>query len=213
MRFPAFQVEDNEMRPAHLAHEQHELVSEQRCVGDETPVALGDEIAPVCLLRRIARRDNDLEVGRVRVGADKETIAVIHHIVVQPRAARRDEPGRSGRMIEIHDQGFRSVVAMHGDYRRATETRRLNADEPGRVGFHEDLDIVSLRGPQTMQHHSARAVALILLDIKKGLGIPRPDDVPCRPDDIVGKVRLALKITDRNCQHLGAEVVRAPGEF
>ena len=70
------------MRPAHLAHEQHELVPEQRCVSDEAPIALGHEIAPVCLLRRIARRDDDLEVGRIRVGADKEAIAVIHHIVV-----------------------------------------------------------------------------------------------------------------------------------
>jgi hypothetical protein len=127
------------------------------------------QIAPVSLLWRVARRDDDLEVGRIRIGADKETIAVIHHLVVQPRAARRDEPGRSGRMIEICDQGFRSVVAVHRDNGRATETRRLNADEPGRVGFHEDLDVVSLRGPQAMQHHPARAVALVLLDVKKGL--------------------------------------------
>ena len=72
-------------------------------------------------------------------------------------------------MIEVDNQGFRSVVAVHRDNGRATETRRLNADEPGRVGFHEDLEIVSLRGSQAMQHHPARAVALVLLDIKKRL--------------------------------------------
>ena len=169
MRFPAFQVEDDEMRPAHLAHEQHEVMLEQRCIGDEASVALGDEIAPVRLLRRIARRDDDLEVGRVRIGADKETIAVIHHVIVQPRAARRDEPGRRGRMIEIDDQGFRSIVTVHRDNRRAAETRRLNADEPGRVGFHEDLDVVSLRSPKAMQHDAARAMVLVLLDVKKRL--------------------------------------------
>ena len=90
---------------------------------------------------------------------------------------------------------------------------RLNADEPGRVGFHEDLDVVSLRGPQAMQHHSAGAVALVLLDIEKRPRIAHPHDVSCRPHDTVDKVRLALNVADYNCQHLGAEVVRAPGEF
>ena len=189
------------------------MTLEQRRVGDEASVALGHKIAPVRLLRRIARRDDNLEVGRVRIGADKEPIAVIHHIVVQPRAARRDEPGRRGRMIEIRDPGFRSVMAVHRDNGRPAETCRLNADEPGRVGFHEDLDIVSLRGPQAMQHHPARAMVLVLLDVKKSLRIPRPDDVSGRPDDTVDKVRLLLKIADRDCQHLGAEVVGAPGEL
>ena len=64
---------------------------------------------------------------------------------------------------------MRSVVAVHRDDNGATETRRLNADEPGGVGFREDLEIVSLSGPQAMQHHPARAVALVLLDIKKRL--------------------------------------------
>jgi hypothetical protein len=116
-------------------------------------------------------------------------------------------------MIEIHNQGFRSVVAMHRDNGRAAETSRLNADEPGRVGFHEDLDVVSLRDPHAMQHHPARAVALVLLDVNKGLGIPRPDDVPGRSDDTVGKIRFVLKVADRDCQHLGAEVVRVPSEL
>ena len=72
-------------------------------------------------------------------------------------------------MIEIDDPRFRSVVAVHRDNGRAAETRRLNADEPGRVGFHEDLDIVGLRGSQAMQHHPARAMVLVLLDVKKRL--------------------------------------------
>ena len=72
-------------------------------------------------------------------------------------------------MIEIHNQGFRSVVAVHRNNGRAAETGRLDADEPGRVGFHEDLDIVGLRGPQAMQHHTARAMALVLLDVEKRL--------------------------------------------
>ena len=116
-------------------------------------------------------------------------------------------------MIEIDDPCFRSVVAMHRDNGRAAETRRLNANEPSRVGFHEDLDVVGLRGPQAMQHHPARAMALVLLDVKKRLRIPRPDDVPGRPDDTVDKVRLALKVADRDGQHLGTEVVGAPGEL
>src|ERR1700688_4553372 len=64
-----------------------------------------------------------------------------------------------------------------------------------------------------MQHDTARAVALVLLDIEKRLRIARPYDVSGRPDDKVDEVRTALKVPDRNCQHLGAEVVRAPGEF
>ena len=72
-------------------------------------------------------------------------------------------------MIKVHDQGFRSVVAMHRDNGRAAETRGLNADEPGWVGFCEDLDVLSLRIPQSMQHHPARAMAFVLLDVKKRL--------------------------------------------
>ena len=72
-------------------------------------------------------------------------------------------------MIEIHDPGFRGVMAMHGDNGRAAKSRGLNADEPGRVGLHEDLDIVGLRIPQAMQHHTARSVALVLLDVEKRL--------------------------------------------
>ena len=102
---------------------------------------------------------------------------------------------------------------MHRDDGRATEASRLDADEPGRVGFHEDLDIIGLRSSQAMQHDTARAVAFVLLDVKKRLRIARPHDVSGRPDDAVGKVRLALKVADRDRQHLGAEVVGAPGEL
>ncbi len=87
-------------------------------------------------------------------------------------------------------------MAVHRDNGRAAETRGLNADEPGRIGFHEDLDVVSLRGSQPMQHHAARAMVLVLLDVKKRLRISCPDDVPGRPDDTVDKVRLVLKLAD-----------------
>ena len=213
MRFAAFQVVDSETRPAHLAREQNKLVSEQSCVGDEASIALADEIAPIRLLRRIARRDNNLEIGRPRVGPDKQAIAVVHNFVAEPRPARRDEPGRDGRMVEIDDQGLRGVVAMHRYDGRAAEARRLYADEPGRVGFHEHLDVVGLRGPQAMQHNAARAVTLVLLDIEKRLRIARPHDVSGRPGDAVDKVRLALEVADGNGEDLGAEVVGAPGEF
>src|ERR1700722_12120486 len=64
-----------------------------------------------------------------------------------------------------------------------------------------------------MQHDTARPVALVLLDVEKRLRVARPDDLSGRPNDVVGKVRLALEVADCNCQHLGAEVVGAPGEL
>ena len=102
---------------------------------------------------------------------------------------------------------------MHRDNGRAAETRGLNANEPGRIGFREDLDVVGLRAPEAMQHDPARAMALILLDVEKRLRIARPYDVSGRPDDAVHKVRLALKVADGDRQHLGAELVGGPGEF
>ncbi len=89
----------------------------------------------------------------------------------------------------------------------------LQADEPGRVVFHEHLNVVDLRGPQPMQHDAARTMALVLLDIEKRLRIARPDDLSGRPDDAIDEVRLALEVADCNGQDLGAEVVGAPREF
>ena len=85
MRFAASEVDDDEPRAAHLARQQHQFVLEQRRIGDESPVALGDEIAPVRLLRRLARRDHDLEIGRAGIGADEEAIAVVHDLVANSR--------------------------------------------------------------------------------------------------------------------------------
>ena len=146
MQFAAFQVDDDEARLARLAREQHELILEQRRVGDESSVALGDEIAPVRLLRRIARRDHDLEIGRAGVGADEEAIAVVHDLVANSRPARRDKPRRRGWMVEIDDERFRGVVAMHRDDGRAAEPGWFDADEPRRIVLDEHLDIVGLRG-------------------------------------------------------------------
>ena len=39
---------------------------------------------------------------------------------------------------------------MHRDNGRAAKAGRLDADEPGRVGFHKYLDVVGLRGPEAM---------------------------------------------------------------
>ena len=72
-------------------------------------------------------------------------------------------------MVEIDDERFRGVVAMHRDDGRAAEPGRFDADEPRRIVLGEHLDIVGLRGLQPMQHDPARAMVLILFDVEKRL--------------------------------------------
>ena len=190
------------------------MIPEQRRIGDEASGVLDKDIAPVRLLRRVARRDNNLEVGRAGVGANKEAIAVIHDLVVESRPARRDEPGRKGRMVEIDDQRLRGVVAMHRNDGGAAEARGFYADEPGRIVLHEHFDVVGLRGREPMQHDAAGAVTLILLDIEKRQRIAPSKQClrSLRRRGRQGPSR-ARKVANRNGQHLGAEVVGAPGEF
>ena len=63
---------------AFLARQHGEEVLEQRRVGDKTAVAMRDDVAPIRFARRGARRDDDPEVARPRVGSDVDAVAVIH---------------------------------------------------------------------------------------------------------------------------------------
>ncbi len=189
------------------------MVPEQGCIRDEASVALSDDIAPVLFLGRVARGGDDLEIGRADVGANEEAISVIHDLVEETWPARRDQSGRRGRMVEIDDPCLRGVVTMHRDDGCAAEASGFDTDEPGRVVFREHLDVVALRCPEPMHHDPAGPMALVLLDIKKRLRIPGPDDVSGRAGDAIGKVLLSQEIANGDGQDFGAEVVGAPGEF
>ena len=77
----------------------------------------------------------------------------------------------------------------------------------------ENLDVLALRGPESMQHDAPRTMAFVLFDIEKRFRIARPRDIAGRPVDAIGKVLLALEVANRDRQNLGAEIVRAPGDF
>ncbi len=212
VRLAAAQVVDDKARAAVLAHQQHEPVLEQRRLGDQAPVAMGDAVAPVGFLRRLAGRDNDLEVARSRIGADVKAIAVVHDLVANARPSRRDHPRRRGRRVEIDDPRLRSVMAVHGDHRRAAEPGRLDPDEPRGVVLAENLGVFALRGSEPMQPHPTRSMVLVLLDVEKRLRIARPHDVAGRAADTVGEVLPALHVSDGDDMHFRTETVGTPGE-
>ena len=116
-------------------------------------------------------------------------------------------------MVEIDDQRFGGVVAVHRDDGRSSEPGRFDADEPGRIVLYEHFDVVALCCPEPMQHDPARAMVLILLDIEKRRRIAGPHNVSGRAPYTVREIPLAFEVANRDGQDLGAEVVRAPGEF
>ena len=104
-------------------------------------------------------------------------------------------------------------MAVQRDDGRAAESRRLDANEPGRIVFRENLDVLALRRPQPMQHDAARTMAFVLLDIEERARIARPDDIAGRAADAVGEVLLAHKVANRDGENSRAEIVGAPREF
>ena len=102
---------------------------------------------------------------------------------------------------------------MHRDDGRVAEPGRFDADEPRRIVLDEHLDVVGLRGPQSMQHDPARAVVLILFDVEKGRRVAGPNDVAGRPAHAVDEVPLMFEVANRDGQDLRAEIVGAPGEL
>ena len=183
MLVAAPEIVNDQTRTAVLARQHDEEIAEQRRVGEEAAVAMGNNVAPVRLVRRVARRNHDLEVARLRIGADIEAVAVIHHVVKQPRPARRDQQRLCGRTIEIDHMRLRGVMPVHDDQGRPAEPRRGETDEPGGVGLGEDFDVLALGGSQAMQHHPERTMMLVLLDIEERRGIARPDQVVGGVDD------------------------------
>ena len=112
------EIVNDQTGSALLARQNDEEIPEQGRVSEEAAVAMGNDVAPVRLVRRVARRHHDLEIARPRIGADLEAVAVIHHIVKQPRPARRDEQRLRGRTIEIDDVRLRRIVPVHDDQGR-----------------------------------------------------------------------------------------------
>ena len=197
-----------------LARQQDEEVLEQGGALDQPPRLVRHERPPVGLLGRLARRDDDLEVGRAAaVGADVEDVAVIHRLVAEAGTARRDQPRRGGGIAEVDDMRLRRIVAVDRDHRRAAEARGADGDEKGRIGFLEDLDVFALRRRQPMQHHPPRAMILVLLDIEEARRVGGPHRFAGGVLDAIGKVRFAGEVAHADRVHLRALVVGAPGEL
>ena len=207
------EVDDDQARTAVFARQDREMAFQQHGVDQVAAVAARDDVAPVRLGGVGARRLDDAEVARRGVGADDETLAVVEDVVEAPGLARGDEARGQGRRVEVDDMGLRPVVAVDVDHRGPPVQRSRYADEPGRIGLGVDLDVVALAGPEPMQHHPERPMALVLLDIEEGRGVARPDDVVARVDDAVVAVVAGREVPDPDGQQLRAEVVGGPGEL
>ena len=193
------EIAHDNARRAVLAFEPGEKVLEQSGGDDQPALTMGNEFAPVFQSRRVFGRGDDFEIlGAVGIGPDIEEVAMVHHFIAQARLARGDQTRRRGRRIEVDDMRLGGVVAMHRDDRRGAAARRVDADEPGGVGFLIDLDIVACRRSDPVQQHPAGPMILIEADVKKAQRI-------ARPDDMAGAIADGVVEVDRRCRYPGHE--------